>query len=140
MVPTVVIEEEDYSVELLISGKEMKTDQAEGTRTEPVPEDAELRKEGQAVRTGEPVLDVDRSGEEPDLIEIDPAVRTGDVPVQEVMEKGTGPEPVPEEADERTGVSLFLRRLWGKQGLVLSQNTLQKHPRVLSRGRRGLKP
>ena len=81
MVPTVEVEEEDSSVEFLISGKEMKRDQAEGTGVVPVPEDAELRREGQAVGTGEPVLDVDRLGEEPNLMDIDPAVRTGDVPV-----------------------------------------------------------
>ena len=81
VVPTVVIEEEDSSVEILISGKEMKADQAEGIGVVPVPEDAELKREGQAVGTGEPVLDDDRLGEEPDLMEVDPAVRTGDVPV-----------------------------------------------------------
>jgi len=49
VVPTVVIEEEDSSVEIIISGKEMKSDQVEGAGTEPVPEDAILRKAGQAV-------------------------------------------------------------------------------------------
>ena len=91
-------EEEDSSIEIVISGKEMKRDQAEGTGTEPVPEDAMLKKEGQVVETGEPVLDVDRSREEPDLMEIDTVVRTGDVPVREVMRR-------------EQGLSLFLRRL-----------------------------
>ena len=39
-VPTVVVEEEDSSVEIVVSGKETKTDQAEGTGGAPVPEDA----------------------------------------------------------------------------------------------------
>ena len=46
VVPTVKVEEEDSSVEFLISRKEMKRDQAEGTGAMPVPEDAELRREG----------------------------------------------------------------------------------------------
>jgi len=104
VVPTVVVEEEDSSMEIVISGREMKLDQAEGTGTEPVPEDALLREAGQAVGTGEPVLVEDRSGEEPDLMETDEAVRTGDVPVREVLETGTGSEPVPEEAERGTGV------------------------------------
>ena len=49
--PTVEVEEEDSSVEFLISGKEVKRDQTEGTGAVPVPEDAELRREGQAVGT-----------------------------------------------------------------------------------------
>jgi len=103
VVPTVEVEDGDSSVEIIISGKEMKKDQAEGTGTEPVPEDAMLRKEGQAVGTGEPVLDMDGSGEEPDLMEIDTANRTGDVPAREVMEEGTGTEPVPEEVVREAG-------------------------------------
>jgi len=63
VVPTMVVEEEDYSVEIIISGKEMKRDQAEGTGTKPVSEHVKLRREGQVVGTGEPVLDVDRSRE-----------------------------------------------------------------------------
>jgi len=51
VVPTVEVEEEDSSVEFLISGKEVKRDQTEGTGAVPVPEDAELRREGQAVGT-----------------------------------------------------------------------------------------
>jgi len=74
VVPTVVVEEEDSSIKILISGKEMKTDQAEGTGIELVPQDAELSKEGQAVGTGKSVLDVDRSGGAPDLMDVDPAV------------------------------------------------------------------
>lgn len=53
---TVFIEEDDSSVEVLISEKEMKSDQAEGSGTEPVPEDACLRKDSEVVGTGaEPV-------------------------------------------------------------------------------------
>jgi len=106
VVPTVVVEEEDSSVEIIISGKEMKPDQAEATGGEPVPEDAQSRREGLVVGTGEPVPDVGRSGEEPDLMEVDPVVRTGEVPVQEVVEEGTRLEPIPEVAEERTGGEL----------------------------------
>ena len=60
VVPTVVVEEEDSSVEIVISGREMKSDQVEETGTEPDSEVVKLRREGQAVGTGEPVLDVDR--------------------------------------------------------------------------------
>jgi len=60
VVPTVVVEEEDSSVEIIISGKEIKRDQAKETGTEPDSEVVKLRREGQAVGTGEPVLDVDR--------------------------------------------------------------------------------
>ena len=87
VVPTVVVEEEeDSSVKVLASGKKMVRDQVEGTGAVPVPEAAELKMEGQTVETGEPVLEVDRSGEEPDLMEVDQAGRTGDAPVREVME------------------------------------------------------
>ena len=58
-------------MEILASGREMKVDQAEGTGAEPVPKAAESKREGQSVGTGKPVLEVDRSGEEPDLMEID---------------------------------------------------------------------
>jgi len=68
-----------------------------------LPEAAELKRKGQTVGTGEPVLEVDRSGEEPDLMEVDPAVRKGDTPVREVMEEKTGAEPVLEETVEETG-------------------------------------
>jgi len=104
VVPTVVVEEEeDSSVEILASGKKMKGDQAEGTGAEPIPEAAELKREGQAVRTGEPVHEEDRSGEEPDLMEVDQVVRTRYAPVREVMEERTGVEPVLEEVEEETG-------------------------------------
>jgi len=107
---------------------------------------------------------VDRSGEEPDLMEIDTVVRIGDVPVREVMEEGRGTKPVPEEAVrvagavpvQGTGEVIFTLKIslemslirWvilhlrtpPKHHLLLSQNTLQKHPRVMSRERRGLKP
>ena len=58
VVPTVVVEEEDSSVEIAVSGKETKTDQAEGTGGEPVPEDAQVKEEGLVVGTGEPVPDL----------------------------------------------------------------------------------
>ena len=105
MAPTEVVEveEEDFSVEFLVSEKEMKGDQVEGTGAVPVPAAAESKREGQSVGTGEPVLKVDRSGEEPDLMEVDQAVRTGAAPIREVMEERTGAEPVLEEAVEETG-------------------------------------
>jgi len=53
-VPTVVVEKEDSSVEIVISGREMKSDQAEEIGNEPVPEEALLREAGQAIGTGEP--------------------------------------------------------------------------------------
>ena len=62
-----------------------------------------MREAGQDVRTGGPILVEDRSGGEPDLMETDEAVRTSDVPVREVMETGTGSEPVPEEAERGAG-------------------------------------
>jgi len=62
-----------------------------------------LREAGQAVGTGGPVLVMDRSGGEPDLMETDEAVRIGDVPVREATETGTGSEPVPEEAERGAG-------------------------------------
>ena len=74
VIPTMEVEEGDSSVEILISVKEMKKDQAEGTGTGPVPEDAMLKREGQAVGTGEPVLDLDSSGKEPNLMDVDLAV------------------------------------------------------------------
>ena len=40
-------------------------------------------------------------GEEPDLMEVDQAVRTGDAPVREVREERTGAEPVHEH--DRSG-------------------------------------
>jgi len=49
-------------------------------------------------------------------MEVDPAVRTGDVPVQEIMEKETGSEPVPEEAGERTGGEPVLEEAVGEAG------------------------
>jgi len=67
----VEVEEEDSSIEFLVSEKTMKGDQTEGTGAESVSEAAELKREGQTVGTGEPVLEVDRSGEEPDLMEVD---------------------------------------------------------------------
>ena len=44
----VEVEEEDSSVEFLVSEKEMTKDQAEGTRAEPVPEADELKREDQS--------------------------------------------------------------------------------------------
>jgi len=99
----VVEEEEESSVEVFASGKKTMRDQAEGTGIEPVPEAAELKWEDQVVGTGEPIHKEDRSGEEPDLMEVDQAVRTGDAPVREVIEERTGAEPVPEVVEEKTG-------------------------------------
>jgi len=99
----VEVEEEDSSVEFLVSGKTMKGDQAEGIGDEPLPEDAELDWKGQAMGRGEPVHEHDRSGEEPDLMKVDQAVRTGKAPVREGLEERTGVEPVPKEAVEETG-------------------------------------
>ena len=64
-------------MEIVVSGKEMMADQAEGTGAEPVPDDAQIKKEGRVDGTGKPVPDVGRSGGAPDLMEVDPAVRTG---------------------------------------------------------------
>jgi len=83
VVPTVVVEEEDSSVEVLISGEKMKADQAEGTGTEPVPDEAVVREVVQVVGIGEPIPGDDRSGEAPDLMEVDLVVRTGGSPVRE---------------------------------------------------------
>ena len=147
-------------MEVLVSGKEMKGDQAEGTGVVPVPEATESKREGQTVETGEPFLEADRSGEEPDLMEVDQAVRTGAAPVREVMEEKTGAEPVLEEAMEETlcpfgkqGRVIFTLRItpemtlirWGSSHLRkppkhhLPLNNLQKHPPVLNNGRRGSK-
>ena len=57
-------------------------------------------------------------------MKVDPAVRTGDVPVQEFMKKGTGPEPVPEEAGERTGGKPVLEEVVGELGSA----PVPKHP------------
>jgi len=104
VVPTVVVdEEEDSSVEVLASMKKMMGDQAEGIGAEPIPEAAELKWKSQAVGTGEFVHKEDRSGKEPDLMEVDQAVRIGDAPVRENMEERTGAEPVPEDVAEETG-------------------------------------
>jgi len=99
----VEVEKEDSSVEFLAFEKEMKGDQADGTGVVLVLEAAESKTEGQTVGTGEHVLEVDRSGEEPDLMEVDPTVRTGDAPVREIMEESTGAELVLKEAVEETG-------------------------------------
>ena len=66
----VEVEEEESSMEFLASGKKMVREQAEEIGVVPVPEAAELKREGQTVGTGEPVLEVDRSGEEPDLMKV----------------------------------------------------------------------
>jgi len=123
VVPTVEVEEGDSSVEILTSAKEMKKDQAEGTGTEPIPEDAMLKRIGQAVGTGEPVLDVDRSSEKPDLMDVDSAVRAGEVPVREILETGTGAVSVPEKADERTGSENVLKEAGEDTGAMPFQET-----------------
>jgi len=76
--PTVVVEvEEESSVEVLASVGKKMGDQAEETGSEPVLEAAETRVGGQAMGTREPVRIEDRSGEEPDLMEVDQVVRAG---------------------------------------------------------------
>jgi len=124
VVPTVKIEEGDSFVKIIISAEEMKKDQAEGTGTEPVPEDVILKREGQAVGTGEPVLDLDRSGEEPDLMDVDSAVRTGKVPVREILKTGIGAVSVSKEAGERTGGEPVLEEAVGESRSALDP----KHP------------
>ena len=85
--PTVVVEvEEESSMEVLSSVEKTKRDQAEGTGSEPVLEAAKTKLGGQAVRTGEPVHKEDRSGEKPDLMEVDQVVRTGGDLVHEAVE------------------------------------------------------
>ena len=83
-----------------VSGKETKTDQAEGTGGEPVPEDAQMKQEGMIVGTGEPVPGAGRLDEAPDLMEVDPAVRTGGGPVHEEG-AGAGPDLGSGEGDLR---------------------------------------
>jgi len=104
VVPTTVVEvEEEFSVEVLTSIEKMMGDQAKGTGSEPVLEAAETKLRDQAVGTGEPVHVEDRSGEEPDLMEVDQVVRTGDEPDHEAVEEKTGAEPVPEDVAMKTG-------------------------------------
>jgi len=74
VVPTVVIDGEDSSVEFIVSKKETMLEQADGTGGAPISEDGQLMEEGMSVGTGEPVPGDDRSGQAPDLIEVDPAV------------------------------------------------------------------
>jgi len=82
--PTTVVEvEEESSVEVLASVEKKMGDQAEGTGTELVQLEA-------------------RSGEEPDLMELDQGVRTGGEPVHEAVEEKTGAEPVPEDVAVET--------------------------------------
>ena len=104
VVPTVEIKEEDSSVEVFISGEKMRREQAEGTGSETVPEEALAKEDVQVVRTGESVPEVDRSGDEPDLMEVDVCVRTGEVPVLEAIGEGARPELVPEEGEKGSGV------------------------------------
>jgi len=103
LAPTVVVEvEEDSSVEVLASMEKKAKDQVEGTGAEPVPETAEIGLRDQSERTveetvhdveeakigAEPVLEKmkDRSGAEPDLMEVEEAVRPRDELVHEVEE------------------------------------------------------
>jgi len=111
LAPTVVVEvEEDSSVEVLASVEKKGKDQVEGTGAELVPETAEIRLRDQSektmeetvhdvekARTGaEPVLEKveGRSGEEPDLMEVEEAVQIGDASVREAVEEKMGAEPV----------------------------------------------
>ena len=77
VVPTVVVDEGDSSVEFIVSRKETMLDQVEGAGGAPVPEDAQMKEKGVSVGTGEPVPGDDRSGKAPDLMEVDPTVGTG---------------------------------------------------------------
>ena len=105
VVPTVVVEEEDSSVEL-ISVKETISDQAEGTGGVPVPNDVQMVEAAEAIGTGVPVpSSSDRSGAVPDPMKIVDHVRTGEVPVLEEAVEGIGSEPVPEVGVDRTGVA-----------------------------------
>ena len=130
-VPTVVVDEEDSSVEFVVSGKETMTDQAEGTGA-PVPEDAQMMEEGLGVRTGEPVLGDDRSGEVPDLMEVSRLQGLnliwdqGRVIFDLKISLATN--------SRRWENSLLRNHL--KPHLFLAPNGLQNHPRALSRGRR----
>jgi len=102
--PTAVVEvEEESSVEVLASvGKKMR-DQAKGTGDEPVLEAVETKLGEQAVGIGEPVHVKDRSGKEPNLMEVDQVGRTGGEPVHEAVEEKTGTKPVPEDVGMETG-------------------------------------
>jgi len=110
VIPTVVVkEEEDSSVEVLASIEKKERDQAEGTGAVLVPEAAEIALKDQSERTAEetvhvieeartgaePVHEYDRSGEEPNLMEVEGAVGTGEPVLEEAME-GTGGMPVQE--------------------------------------------
>jgi len=90
-------------VEVLASVEKKMGDQAEGTGSEPVLEAAETMLGEQAMGIGEPVRMEDRSGEEPNLMEVDQVVRTGGEPVHEAVEVKTGAEPVPEDVTVGTG-------------------------------------
>jgi len=102
MVPTVVVDEGDSSVEL-VSVKEMMSDQAEGTGGVPVPDD--VQEAEVVVGTGGPIPGIDRSGTVPDPMEVDDSVQTGEVPVLEEVVEGTRSEPVPNVGEVRTGVA-----------------------------------
>jgi len=102
--PTAVVEvEEESSVEVLTSVQKKMRDQAEGTGSKPVLEAAETKLGGQAVGTGEPVHVEDKSGEEPNLMEVDQVVRIGGEPVHKAMEEKIGTEPVPDDVEMGTG-------------------------------------
>jgi len=49
------------------------------------------------------ICEEDRSGKESDLMEVDPAVQTGEEPAREVIDERTGAEPVPEDVGKETG-------------------------------------
>jgi len=101
VVPTVTVadKEEEVLLEVGVSRKETKSKQAEGTgRT--VPEEAKKRKAGTVVGTGEPVPKTEKSGESPDPMEVDPAVRTGGNVVGIEEREAVGADP-----DLRSGMS-----------------------------------
>ena len=133
-VPTVVVDEEDSSVEFVVSGKETKADQAEGVGVEPVPEDAQINLGGMGVGIGEPVPGDDRSGETPDLMEVDPAVRTGSGPIREEV-AGAGFEQGVILGVPSTGFDLYVREnksLLGRDRLLELSQHLSQQPGLRS--------
>jgi len=108
-------EEEEFLLEVGVSRREKKSNQAEGTGR-PVPEEAKKRNSGTVVETGEPVPEIEKSGELPDPMDVDPTVQTGGSSVgveeREVigadpdLESGVGDlrmEDFPEDVFEKVG-------------------------------------
>ena len=102
-VPMVVVEDEDSSVEF-VTARKTTPDQAEGTRAVPVPDEAQLVDAAEIVGTREPVLSSNvRSGTEPDPMDVDVRIRTGEVPVLAEIVEGTGSALGPGESVDQTG-------------------------------------